>query len=78
MNITFIFGRCRRSPAAVASTKYEYNWKIRTGSFCKIEKFAYGETDELSFSNPTPSLMSTYDVNWSQSVNNDLISTLAN
>ena len=62
-NVTFIFGRCRRSLAAVPSVKYGYDWfKNANLYFCKIENFSKGEINELGFSTPTPG------TNWYQTI----------
>ena len=51
---TFIFDRCRRSLAAVASIKYKCEFKWSNKYFCKIENIAYEEINERSFSNHQP------------------------
>ena len=55
LNITLILNRCRHSSAAVATVKYECDYKNITGNyFCKMENFVYGEISERSFRNPHP------------------------
>ena len=57
MNITFIFGRCRRSSAAVTAVKYECDSRNLTGTFAWLKIFAYREINKQSFSNPHPEFL---------------------
>ena len=54
LNITYIFDSCHRSWAAVTSIKNVCDSNNLRGTFARFEKFACGDINEWSFSNPHP------------------------
>ena len=54
LNITFIFGRCRRSSAAVTSVKYECGWNNLTCTFARSKILLKEKLTNGALVTPTP------------------------